>query len=703
MDYAAAFYFEFLAGVLLGLLLYGIPGIMVAHNLSLVTRRPAAIFWLVVPALGLLTFGPFSYFICYYLGYHRLSLALAWLAFLALTGGYSWATKRRPLKGTGPDFRTVGGIALCCALAATLLHLQLFPLVHQGGLYFGIPIFDQTRTAMIAAAAREGLPLVDPYFSTGTPQPLVYYYQWHFNAAHLCLLGGLSAYSSGIALSWLSAFALVGAVAYLAASMNRPAAGYLAVLLCCLARPVTAIAYALAMFGSRLFLPADGHTANLLPLQMGYAPQHVTAAFAAVVLLFLAARCLGRPCDLPAHALTMALIASFIFGSSVWICVGLALLTLPLAAGAVVICSQFGRLTRVLHLAVWLVPATVLFSLPMLQTMAHRAASNRPSMGFWVQPVTQFWQHRHLAQVVLYWVHHLPLALGIILVAGLATLGLRRSMSGEQRLWKYFSMVGVLNTLICAQFLRSTIIWNDFGWRVVTIATLLLTVWSAVGLADLFLSPAAKCHWRLPAGRTRWLPVAQLAAVVLMMLGALDIFHALQTPITPFPGARDVERLTAHRVFRDQVRAWELARQWTGPRELVQSNPEGIRGFQPFPVNLSWAMFADRRTALADRQYGAISALLHGEDFHKPFERIVNVFSAAPDPESVRFLAERLRVKVLVVSPMDGAWGNDGIARSGHYRLVHEEPDAFKIYCRTSLESAGAESVIASDRGRPGR
>jgi hypothetical protein len=688
MNYAAAFYPEFVVGILLALPLYGIPGALVARNLGLVQRWCNALCWLVAPGLGLLTFGPFSHLICYYLGYNRLTLALAWMVFLALNLAYLSATKPRAHRQPGFSASAIAGIVLACALAATLLHLQLFPLLYADGLYFGVHIFDQTRTAMIATAAREGLPLVDPYFSNGTAQPLVYYYHWHFNAAHLCLLGGLTAYPSGIALGWFSAFSIVGMTAYLALTLaRRPAAGFVAVLLCCLARPVTALAYALAMFGSRFLLPADGNATNLLPLQMGYAPQHVTAAFGAVVLLFLAARCLGRKCDLLAHAVCMSLIASFVFGCSVWVCIGLAILAPALVAGALVICYQFGRLTRMFRLGVSLIVLTPLFAAPMLQTMAARAAGPNRSMGLWVQPVTQFWQDRRLAQVVLYWAQQLPLLLGIILFAGLATLWLRRSMSCEQRLWKCFSVLGVLGTLVGAQFLRSTIIWNDFGWRVVTIATLLLTVWSAVGLSDLFLGSGTMQAWVCWPASARWAAGARVAAGVLIVLGALDIFHALRTPMVPFPEQQDSERLAAHRVFHHEVRAWEVARRFAGPDELVQCNPEGIRGFQPFPVNLSWAMFADRRTAFADRQYGIISAMLHGEDFQRNFDRIVRVFSATPDPDAVHFLAEQLHVKVVVVSRVDGAWDSDTIAATGLYRLVHEEPDAFKIYCRTSPDN----------------
>jgi hypothetical protein len=50
-------------------------------------------------------------------------------------------------------------------------------------------------------------------------------------------------------------------------------------------------------------------------------------------------------------------------------------------------------------------------------------------------------------------------------------------------------------------------------------------------------------------------------------------------------------------------------------------------------------------------------------------------------------------VKVLLVSRADGAWDSDTIASTGLYRLVHEEPDAFKIYCRTSLENPQPRNV----------
>src|SRR5262249_43494949 len=163
--------------------------VLVGRALGLVHGRNCAQYLLVAPALGLLTFGGFSHFFCYYLGYDRLRLALAWFSFVSLNLLVSYLTRKRPLKAIYLErWLSVGAY-----FGAVLDHFHLFPIVYREGLYFGVEVSDQAGTAMIATAAREGLPMIDPYFASVEGAPLIYYYLWHFNAAHLCLLGGLSA------------------------------------------------------------------------------------------------------------------------------------------------------------------------------------------------------------------------------------------------------------------------------------------------------------------------------------------------------------------------------------------------------------------------------------------------------------------------------------------------------------------------------
>ena len=60
---------------------------------------------------------------------------------------------------------------------------------------------------MIDEMARSGVPPANPFFGgAGTPARLAYYYLWHFSAAELSLLAGISGWEADAALTWFTCF-----------------------------------------------------------------------------------------------------------------------------------------------------------------------------------------------------------------------------------------------------------------------------------------------------------------------------------------------------------------------------------------------------------------------------------------------------------------------------------------------------------------
>ena len=56
---------------------------------------------------------------------------------------------------------------------------------------FADPIFDHSKSAIVDAMARLGVPPVNPVFGEfGAPGRLAYYYLWHFSAAEVALTAG---------------------------------------------------------------------------------------------------------------------------------------------------------------------------------------------------------------------------------------------------------------------------------------------------------------------------------------------------------------------------------------------------------------------------------------------------------------------------------------------------------------------------------
>ena len=91
------------------------------------------------------------------------------------------------------------------------------------------PIFDHSKVAIIDEMTRLGLPPGNPFFGeAGHDLPLAYYYLWHFSAAELALLPGVSGWEADIALSAFTAFSSVALMMGFAAWIGgRAAAGIL--------------------------------------------------------------------------------------------------------------------------------------------------------------------------------------------------------------------------------------------------------------------------------------------------------------------------------------------------------------------------------------------------------------------------------------------------------------------------------------------
>ena len=106
-----------------------------------------------------------------------------------------------------------------CALRARgAADLPLLPAFEDGGLYYGLAIFDHVKVALVDSIYREGLPPVSPYIAPdGKPAALFYYYGWYVLAAEIRAIFGCSGYIADVALSHVTAassLALMCAIAY---------------------------------------------------------------------------------------------------------------------------------------------------------------------------------------------------------------------------------------------------------------------------------------------------------------------------------------------------------------------------------------------------------------------------------------------------------------------------------------------------------
>lgn len=697
MDFATEFLHNSLFASGLALLWFGLPGVLVMRLLGLSKNYHSLHAWLVAPALGLCTFGAFSLIVTSVLNLNLFSLGLSWLGFCV--GIIFWQRYRPEAEPAPPAWSLAPWHSLAllafAALWAVFPTLNIYPSVYQDALFVNVHIFDHAKIALVDSIAREGMLPVNPYYAPeGERILLIYYYIWHFFAAQLKLIGGVTGWQAEVAMNGFTAFATLSFLMALAAlsSQRRALAAWLVLLFALLGPPADLLMTLLSQglhdwVGYPKVNGGQVHGLEVLWLQAAWVPQHVLAALSIVVLLFFISRVLLYPRMQLGYAVMAGLTAATGFGASTWVG-GIALgVSLPVLAGAALALRlpwrQYGYAlqTAIVAVIVCIVAAIPLF---ISQASGPSLTESQLPFGLGLYPSTSLYdintRSGYVIHVILFWLQFLPLNLGVGYVLAMLTLGLRKAITPEARNFRYLSIGAVIAFLLIVQFLQSQFWNNSFGWRTVLVPVMLFLVWAAVGLADLLDGQfAQKPHWRLH----RWLTRGQLALVSLVMmgvmlglLGTLRIFQ-LPDPINP---PRSAEELAARQGFLHQREAWAKVREYVAEDELVQANPDGYLLLTPWPATLPYALFADRSTAYANVEYSTVFAYRYdAEQNRATYALMQNVFSATPQAESLQRLRDVFKVKAILVDQFDPVWHSNAIEQSGIYQLAHGE-ETFKIY-----------------------
>src|SRR5262249_31974813 len=121
---------------------------------------------------------------------------------------------------------------------------------------------------------------------------------------------------------------------------------------------------------------------------------------------------------------------------------------------------------------------------------------------------------------------------------------------------------------------------NDLGWRAVLPALLILTAF-------------AGAHFALSLARHR--VVGTIAGLALLSLALPDGFALLRHNV--------VGRLSEDGArFGDAPALWTAVQQQPAPDERVASNPHMTNDLAPWPISLSWALLANRRSCFAGNE-----------------------------------------------------------------------------------------------------
>jgi hypothetical protein len=188
-------------------------------------------------------------------------------------------------------------------------------------------------------------------------------------------------------------------------------------------------------------------------------------------------------------------------------------------------------------------------------------------------------------------------------------------------------------------------------------AVLVLIVSAAVGLSHL-----VRASLSFPTA-------AALGFVALGVPGGAELIHRY---VFAPPAA-------STRIFAATPAMWEAVRRHSDRTDRVANNPLFLADMTPWPVNISWALLANRRSCYAGRDLALPFAPLTRQRREAVDAQFVRVFAGDARPDDLRELATQYGCRLAVVTAPDGAWTRDPFAAHPFYRLV-EADAAWRIY-----------------------
>jgi hypothetical protein len=558
-------------------------------------------------------------------------------------------------------FAAAGILALAPAAA-------ILPKFHGDAVQLADPIFDHAKSAIVDAIARLGVPSVNPVFGEfGAPGLLAYYYLWHFSAAEVAAAAGAMGWEADIGLTWFTAFASLTLMMGLAVWLGK--------------RSAAAIwAAALAAAGSLWItvywiVGTDKLTPLLLDpvgmagwlFQATWVPQHVMAASCVVTAMLLLVRMTERQSFTLILTLALVIVAGFessTFVGGITFAIA-AIIAAPMLFAATNPARRW-RLTAALALAAVLVVClTAPFVLNQLAAVRARGGG-APIIISHYAVFGEFLPHalRRVLDVPGYWLIILPAELPAVFFAGIIalTMTLRSALPRPEKL--------AVAVLACLAGAGLAVPWllvstlgdnNDLGLRAIIPAEMVLIV--SVAAAAVRLAKA-----RLG------IVVAAMALIGL----------ALSLPDT----AKMIHDNVAGKQRRDGAAfaqspdIWTAVRRHAPPAARVANNPLFVKDVTPWPVNISWALLANRSSCFAGLDLALAFAPLPPERREAINAQFVRVFAGEGMADDVHAMATQYGCDVVVMVPTDKAWDKDPFAASADYRLAETRADRWRIYVR---------------------
>jgi hypothetical protein len=646
----------------IGLLLWSPPGYLLARRLGF--GRAFALS--AGPALGWAVQNVLALAVSQTIGLS----ALAILGSLALIGLLLW-TPASPVEvedGALPPWWVVPAAAILGIVPA----LAVLPKVAATGVTLAPALFDHSKIALIDEMLRAGVPPVNPFYGpAGQPADVSYYYLWHFGAAQIGSLARATGWEADAAASWFTAFSTALLMAGLALRFSRSRLAPALALALCATGSLRPLLEVTADLGSSQWLARATGFAGWL-YQTSWSPHHVAAAGSLVIAVLLGLRlareAAGTTC------VVLGLVAAAAYQSSFWIGGVVLPLTavalVPLLVGA----TPSGRRLALLYGAGAAAIIALAFVVPLLLTQYAAAIERSSGVPIAIRTyevfgptVTSGLLGRAL-DLPAYWVVLLVIEFPLVYVAGALTLLRNVGARADDPRQLEHRALGIVTavSLTTSWLLVSTVGENnDLGFRAVLPGLMVLTAAAAAGLA------------RLVERRAR----LALAAAFIVFLASVP--SGLIILDSNFRG--DLTRSSA--AFADAPAMWAAVRRQVPPDARLASNPALFAEMTPWPVNISWALLANRRSCFAGNELAIAFAPLAPMKRQEISQQFLDVFAGKASLADTRALAERYGCQAVLVTARDGAWTHDPFTASPYYRLVETAPkgaaDGWRLYAAT--------------------
>jgi hypothetical protein len=553
------------------------------------------------------------------------------------------------------------------ALVAFLPAATILPKSSDGAVWLADATFDHAKLAMIDAMTRLGLPPVNPVFGDASSD-LAYYYLWHFSAAEIALVTSTSGWEADIGLTWFTAFASLSLMMGLAVWLSKRGAAAILVVALAAAGSLWVVLHWIFQAKSLapVLRPPIGMGGWLF--QATWAPQHLMATSCVVVAMLLVTRYALR--QSLALVVTIALVIVAGFESSAFVG-GVAFAVAGWIAAPILIGEVHPqrRLRFVGGLAIAALLVVCLIA-PFVRDQLAAVAARGGARPIAISPYRVFGSQfpdwlRHLLDVPGYWLIILPIELPATFIAGVMAFAaaLRSAMPGGERLViKVFAGLAGAGLVVSWLFASTLGTNNDLGLRAILLAEVVLIVMTAAGIAGL-----QGKSWRAPI---------MAAALGGLALSVPDFILTIRDNVVATPRPPDAK------VFAEAPDLWSAARRYAGPAARIANNPRFLADLTPWPVNISWALLADRSSCFAGREMAIALAPLPPERRAEIEAEFVRVFDGEGTPNDAHDLATKFGCDVVLLVPQDKAWDHDPFAAGPDYRLAEMREGRWRIYVR---------------------